>query len=648
MPPIQVQLLGPPEITYHQTLWHIQRQAPRAIFYYLAAQDALVARDTLLEIFWPESPTEQARRRLRETLSRLRGELPVPEALITTPDIAGLQEEFVDVDLRRYNRWMQEIGNLPWKIPAEIPIPAALAQKMTQAAALWQGSRFLEGARLPSTPGFDEWLSSTDHQLIEKQIRLLARLAQHKAASGQFEEALAMLEHAYQLDDLNEELAALLISWRIELGQRARALELYEALTSRLEAELGLPPGPDLTSLRALLEADEISTADTLTGQLNLRPSLELPFVGREQAMQVLEKAFFTGGGALIQGESGSGKTRLIMEFIKRRLTNRRTLVLQCRPTDTALPLQPFAEALRRAIHPADWQQLDAGWIKPLANWLPELRHRADPGSELDIWQAPLPSQQLQEAIRQVLLLIGARQKLALVVDDIHWADEATITTLAYLLEHAPEESKSLVILSGRLESPNPYLKAWLPHLIQQHNFYSIALKGLDQKELLALSLHTFGLPVPAGFAEKLLRNTGGNPYFALETMRSMLESGISPLTPNPILPTPHTVQELLAGRLQLVSIAAGKFLSAAAIFGQQFDPAAVQVIAELNLVQTARALEELEQRALIELADQSQSVYRFTHEYVREAVLATLHSARKLALQQRVQEYLKTSHTAE
>lgn len=641
MLPIQVQLLGPPEIYYHQNLWHIQRQTLRAVFYYITAQDDLVARDALLELFWPTSPAERARRRLRETLSRLRGELPAAEALITTPDIAGVNSELVEVDLRTYHWLLQEVGDLPWKIPTEIPIPAAVAQKMGRAANLWHGSHFLEGARVPSTPGFDAWLTSTDQQLLESQIRLLTRLAQHHAACGQAEQALALLERAYQLDDLNEEVAFLLISWRISLGQRARARELLDTVAARLKRELDLSPGPDLLQLRHQLENVQLLPDTKPYDQLSLRPSLEIPFVGRQQAMQVLDKALFTGGGVLIQGESGSGKTRLMREFIQRRLANRRTLVLLCHPTDAARPLQPFAEALQGAVRPSDWEQLEARWLRLLVSWLPELRSQATEQQEsVNQGSTPTP-QQLQETIRQLFLLLGARQELALVVDNIQWADEATISTLAYLLERTPGDQKFLMILSGRLESPNPYLKAWLPHLVQQNNFYTIPLKGLDQTELMALCLHTFGMPVPASFAEKLHHTSGGNPFFALETLRAMLEDGLSPLSPNLTLPTPRSVQDLLTNRLQLVSMAASKFIAVAAIFGEIFDPATVQIIAELNSVQTARVLEELEQRALIEPADQSHEAYKFTHPHVREAVLSTLHTARKKALKHKVQEYL-------
>jgi DNA-binding SARP family transcriptional activator len=648
MLPIQIQLLGPPKIYYHQKLWLIQRQTLRAVFYYIAAQDTLVARDTLLELFWPNSPVEQARRRLRETLSRLRGELPLAEVLITTPDIAGVNSELVDVDLRTYHRLLQEIGNLPWKIPTEIPIPATVVQKMGRAASLWHGNHLLEGARLPSTPGFDAWLTSTDQQLIENQIRLLTRLAQHHAASGHIEQALSLLERAYQLDDLNEEVAVLLISWRMALGQRARAWELYDTVTARLKEELGLSPGPDLAQLREQMEVVHLLPDSVPEAQLSLRQTLEIPFVGRQQEMQVLDKALFTGGCVLIQGESGSGKTRLMSEFIKQRLTTRLTLVLLCRPTDADRPLQPFAEALNQAVRPSDWEQMEARWLQLLASWLPELRSQIAEQSESVKLQSAPPLQQLQEAIQQLFLLLGARQKLALIVEDIHWADEATISTVAYLLEHTPGDQKFLIILSGRLESPNPYLKAWLPHLVQEHNFYTIPLKGLDQTELLVLCLHTFGMPVPASFAVKLQHTTGGNPFFALETLRDMLEKGLSPLAPNPTLPTPRSVQELLTSRLQLVSMAAGRFIAVAAIYGEVFDPAAVQVIAELNTVQTARVLEELEQRALIEPADQGHLTYKFTHEHVREAVLSTLHIARKQALEHKVEEYLQANQNSE
>lgn len=608
----------------------------------LAAQAKLYARDALLEMFWPGQPLDRSRRRLREELSRLRGELPAPELLVTTADTAGLASTGIYVDVRQYLADLDNLGDLPWRISDHAPLPLNLANQLSRCIKLWHGSSFLEGARLPSTPELDDWLVATDANLKARQVRLLRRLAWHHAASGELEQAVDFLEQAYLLDDLNEDIAAQIIRWRLDLGQRARAVSRYEIIRSRLDEEMGLSPGQELRELGRRLEAPD-SNAYPLPGSpLSLRPTLMLPFVGRREHLQTLESALLTGGGVLIQGASGSGKTRLIHEFTTRRMERFRLLPLRCRLSGMAIPLHPLGQILRDAVQPEEWLALNRPWLNILSYWLPELQQYSqdqDIPPELYSQQARA---QLQEAVRQVFLTLSRSSQLILIVDDVQWADEATIDTLAYLLEHPPFENQSLLLLSWRDEIPNPHLEAWLPHLQASQNFQQLKLGGLEEENIVRLCRYIFRQEASAHFTTALMQATSGNPFFVLETLRSMLEQGLSPNEPPVEIPTPHSVRELLLGRLQLVSVNGSRLLAAAAVLGALFDLNQARLVAEISPLPAAQAVEELEQRALIEAHPEIPGSYIFTHDRIRETIADSLHPVRRKMLHQKAFEVLK------
>src|SRR5512140_2114365 len=106
MPQLRINLLGPPQIQWDQATLVIPRKMLRAMLFYLACQPGGVGRAELLPLFWPNMSEEEARRRLRTALAKLRASLPDPSLLRVVQDEVSLDFRRVTVDVRLY----QELG----------------------------------------------------------------------------------------------------------------------------------------------------------------------------------------------------------------------------------------------------------------------------------------------------------------------------------------------------------------------------------------------------------------------------------------------------------------------------------------------------------------------------------------------------------
>ncbi len=639
---LKIQILGPPNIYHDDQIVQVNRQIPRAILYYLAAEPGVTAREKLLDLFWPDQDPERARTRLREALSRLRSSIPDPALIQATPEVLWLDKNRSQVDLDHYWRLLESAGTASWSIPDRTPIPHPIATALEQAAYLWHGHYLLEGARLPSTPAFDEWLTTSNAQLIEQQVRVLGRLATHAIASGNLMQAVEYIQFALEFDPLDEELVFQFISLRLELGQVQQARKAYEDFSALLLREMGMPPGPQLVALSQRINKPVRWRDSHLETTLNLHPTLELPYIGRADVFLNMEQALQRGGLFYLQGPAGSGKSRLLQEFTRRRKGGYRILVARCRPNDSLLPLQSLIDTLRLQIRPDEWGSLPAPWLEYLSIWIPELQEQLTERVML-----PQANQQraAQEAMRRLMFSLQQDRKLILIVDDIQWADEATIQTLAYLLDRPPFETGALLILSGRGDYPNPYLESWLSVLIKDLQITTAELPGLSLAETHELCQAAFRKNISEAFANQMYAKTAGNPYFILETIRSMLENNLQTAISFPAIPTPATISSLLHTRLRQVSLLGGKFLTIAAVFGREFIAADVSKVCEFTAIQTARVLEELEKRALIEPHPVKKDHYQFVHDYIVETALDSLYPARRAALHEQVLSMLETRY---
>lgn len=627
-------------------LLSIRRRIPRILFFYLASRGKLLGRDSLLPIFWEDDPETTARSRLREALSRLRSELIDSELLIGNNDLVGLDFNRIYVDQLDFQAVVQEVGQLPWKIPNQSALPAETYQRMLYAVNMWNGVRFMSGADLPNSAALETWVQQMDLTLCHQRRRFLDRLAYHAEAVGNIESALDYIQTALQGDETNEDLHQRYLTLLLESGQRSEARAYAENLEVLFTKEAIRPLNPELSLLCKKALAAPVPSLRQPEPDWRLRTSLRVPFVGRKPALDDLKQRLALGGGVFVLGESGQGKTRLLQEFSKRIAPQRRVLLAPCRAHEKALPFQPIIEMLRAQVKPQEWLNLPSAWLSRLTLILPELiRNRPGLDRLPPVDEHNQARSQLMEAVRQLLLRMAQNNPLVLFVDDAQWADEATLNTLAYLVEREPFLRQGLLVIAARFEETNLDLGNLLVSLRQSSQFKTIELTKLDQEEIAQISLHVLGYSPTPQFVKQLARETGGNPFFVLESLRTILDGQIQPqrvLTSS--FPLTENLQALLQSRLGKLSHTARSVVELGAVLDQEFDLDLLSYILDTSKPEIAQAFLELQRRQLIEPTSGSPKElnYRFIHDMFREALLGELDPIRLRNLHKRIAETLE------
>ncbi len=369
------------------------------------------------------------------------------------------------------------------------------------------------------------------------------------------------------------------------------------------------------------------------------RPSLPAvlggrgPFVGRGDELERLSTAWHTAlaGGTnamLIAGEPGVGKTRLAGEW-SRQAYDQGALVIYGRcDEDLGAPYQPFAEALRSLV-----PCLGAGALRGLRgvealltlvpgliDVLPDVSAptRADPDTE---------RYALFDAVVGLLAMASASAPVVLILDDLHWAAKPTLLLLRHLLRFG-EHARVQIIGTYRstdLDRSHP-LAAMLADLHRDGTANRLALSGLDEEDVTAYVAE-------AGYndeelARALASVTGGNPFFLIEALRHVDESGgrwdQSTL--------PQGVREAVSRRLSRLPAEANKALAAAAVVGSRFALELVERVVGDDLVD---AFDEACKAGIV--IEEAGGRYRFNHAIVRQSLLAELPSVRRMRLHQRI-----------
>lgn len=623
---LRINLLGPPEIRWKDQLIPINRRIPRTLLFYLASRGNYVGREQLLTLFWENSPTDVSRRRLREALSRIRSGIPDSSILITHADLVGLDHHKIDVDQNLFLELTDLIGNEPWISPLNQPLSEKTCQAMLKASCLWQGAHFLEGAGLASTSQIDEWQLQTNQWLTPLRTRINERLSDHFYASRELENSLKYAYKALESDKLNDGLHCKVIQILIDMGQIEDARGYYSYVTNLFQQELNTQPPPNLTSIYQQINNQNRTNNQIVIDEWNILSSLHTPFVGRHEEFNILQTSIQAGRSALISGESGIGKTRFVQEFCEHFAKQKRILVSACRQTEINLPFQPLIELLRNHVLSSEWDELPAVWAGTLTVLMPELVNINPALIPPDITHDPDQNRsRIFEAIRQVFLLLAQNKDLILFIDDAHWADEATLAAISYLVTRPPFDSQSALILALRPEELNKNLDNVFPSPEKSHRITEIKLARLNPTDISSLGRFVLGYSLEKEFINQLAHESGGNPFFILETLRILQDQGFYDThSESSQLPMAKSVLSLIQHRINQLSPLALETIEYASVIGAEFSPELVSISSKLGLPEVAEAIEELIQRNFIEPVEKSQQgiSYRFIHEKIREALL--------------------------
>jgi class 3 adenylate cyclase len=368
------------------------------------------------------------------------------------------------------------------------------------------------------------------------------------------------------------------------------------------------------------------------------------PFVGRGPELERLLSAWQTalGGGAhavLIAGEPGVGKTRLAGEW-SRHAYEQGAVVLYGRcDEDLGSPYQPFAEALRSLIPCLGTSRLRGlrgveallSLVPGLTDVLPDLAAptRADADTE---------RYALFDAVVAVLGVASTSAPLVLILDDLHWAAKPTLLLLRHLLRFGEHARVQIVgtYRSTDLDRSHP-LAAMLADLHRDGSATRLQLSGLNEVDVSAYVAET-GYD-DEELARALASVTGGNPFFLIEALRHVDESG-GRWDPSTL---PQGVREAVSRRLSRLPAETNKALAAAAVVGSRFALELVEQVVGEDLVD---AFDEACKAGIV--IEEPGGRYRFNHAIVRQSLLAELASVRRMRLHQSIAATLETGPGAD
>ncbi len=659
---LRIYLLGPPGVEWAGCPLVIPRRQARALLYRLAVQLQPVPREHLCFLFWPDTPESTARRNLSHLLTHLRRALPAPEVLLDSDDQVGLDPQRAWSDVTAFERLCAALTSSPLHPPPPLPILGegeggrggrGEGEVLQQAVNLYRGP-FLAGFSLPDSPEFEAWATQERYAWERLYLEALATLIEERAARGEHDAAIAYARRYLETDDLAEDVHRRLIELYATAGHRSEALRQFERCAVILERELGVSPLPETRAVYQAILADQPPPRLVARPAWMTLPGLDVPLVGRDEVMRRLEQAYARaqagqGGVVLISGEAGIGKSRLMQEFATHLEDQTLVLVGAGHPAAQTTPYQPIIQALRTVLSRGAEEQRSRGkdfapapllprslaqiWLAEASRLLPELR---DMYPDLP---PPLPAEpdearsRLFEALSQIILGL-ATSPLLLCLDDLHWADSATLDWLAYLGRHL-QGSRLLIIGAYRSEETDALIE--LRHNLTRQGILSeLKLAGLDKAAVLQLLRHLL-VPILAdeALAGRLQRATGGNPFFLLETLRVLIESGqpLEELVSSDDLPLPDTVRQAVEARLARLSPVARQVLESGTVLGTTFGFDLVRLTAGRRELETLDGLDELVARQL--LLEQVPG-YRFHHDLTQRVVQAGLSPMRCQLLHRR------------
>ena len=561
------------------------RESPQAAPLPLAARDAALLawlaiegptpRVRLAALLWPDSAPEAARNALRQRLFQLRKQLG--RELTTGPIVLALAD--------------------------------GIGHDLADADTVLGSDPHDHG------PEFAAWLARQRGLRLERARQRLIEVADAAEQARDWGTALDATQRLLALDPLREDAHRRLMRVHYLAGDRAAALQAFDACERTLKDEVGTQPDADTMALLAQVQAGAVDAQRA--APRGVPASIVRPprLIGRDVEWELLLQGWNAASITLVAGEPGMGKSRLIGDLALR--LGDAVAGVSARPGDEAVPYVVLARLLRALLARAT-EPLLPRHQRELARLLPELG------------ESPPTDTARPLALRDALdATLAAGGVTGVMVDDLHYADTASVEALQHLCATAVALPWVLAYRPGELSSAAQGL---VSECLRDTRTQALTLPPLSAAAVAGLidSLGIAGLD-GAELAPSLVRHTGGNPLYLLETIKGLLQRGSAVTEGSRLpartghapstaaaLPTARSVLQLIGQRLATLSPAALKLARCAAVAGQDFSTAlAVQVLGASPL-DLADAWSELESAQV--LRDSA-----FAHDLIYEAALASV-----------------------
>jgi predicted ATPase/class 3 adenylate cyclase len=386
-------------------------------------------------------------------------------------------------------------------------------------------------------------------------------------------------------------------------------------------------------------------------------------FVGREEALAQLHGALDEalagrGGVVFVVGEPGIGKTRTVETFAAA-APGRGAQVLWGRSVegDEEPAYWPWMQMLRGYAREREAEvlrrEMGVGAAE-IAALVPEVREKLP-----DLPAPPdLPPEQarfrLFDCVTTFFQRASVQLPLVLVVDDLHWADEASLRLLGFLARELGGSARLLVVGTYRdVGAPRlePLEEVVADLAGSPHTRPTVALEGLPPAELNRLIAGATEAVARPKLVEAIYEKTRGNPFFVREIVRLLQTTGIGAEGWDSAtvdgLAIPPSVRKVVSQRVGRLSKEAQGLLEAAAVIGGEAPLAVLAQVGELSEEALFEPLEEVEDAGFLAEQPGAPGTFQFAHTLVRETLYEALPRRRRVQLHRRVGVVMEKLHAA-
>lgn len=415
----------------------------------------------------------------------------------------------------------------------------------------------------------------------------------------------------------------------------------------------------DCSAYGLLKPINGVSSLDTglWSGPLKSRILVQPVLVGRggelEELCRHLDLAIDGKGATVfISAEAGIGKTRLMQEFLKAAKREKDIISITgwCLP-NAEVPYFPFIEAFNgyySTLCKNGQEELEPNPLLKALELTWQLQHLS-PQAIKD--QAFL-------TVARIMRQIAAQRPMILLLEDIQWADSASLALIHYIARAFNGSEKVLFLATFRSENltsdPEGYphqLAETLSMMKREDLFSEIKLPSLDKACIFKMVESMLSGGVQQSLTEKLAARSEGNPLFVVESIRMLLEQAKLVQENNEWhlivedIDAPSKIRDIIIQRLACLNNAQRRILDAASIIGDEFKAGLLSVLVDQDTLEVLETLDEIAQSTAIICIDEDR--FRFDHALSREIIYEAIAKPLRKAYHNRLAEKIEGSKTS-
>lgn len=618
---LDVRVLGPLRVARHaREISPGGKQQSTLLALLLARSGRPTSTQELIQLLWGDAAPASAVNTVQKYVGSLRRVLEPELAARQTGSLLKKQGNAYswntnasNLDLVCFRDYVRDAARL-----AEASRFAEALEVYVRAVEVWKGPA---GDGLDLSASAEAVFAALDREFFDACIEA-ARIA---IDLDQPKRVLSAVRLAASLAPLNEPLQASLISLLGAAGLQSEAISEYQAVRSRLSDQLGIDPGVVLSAAYqgVLLGTPALGVPRVTDPARALQDDLAC-LVGRETETSIVRgvvEAAASGESSvlLVEGEPGLGKT-MLLEKANEIAKARGMLAVwgRCVYGSGSPAMRPWVQIVASLL--AHVPESDRRILSPAVSGLVL---DGDPGGDLAAVLPDVGAQfRLFEGVSRVLNHVARAEPLVLILDDLQWADSASLSMLTHLSSQLPPGIAIVAAFRDRAPVPGWDLIRALAQLSRQPRHRRIRLSPLSLEETTSLVRREASEAADEHASTRIYERTAGNPFLVRELAR-LLGDGRSSFTTDALdRAVPSSVLDIVRDRTHAMPSEARHLLEVAALIGRVVDVSLLSRAAGIDVELTLALLDRLAAEGLVRSAASDPHSFEFTHDLFRESVL--------------------------